>query len=208
MELSTKIQKARKQHNLSQEQLAEMLAVSRQAISKWESGQSVPELENIVQLSKVFGVTTDYLLKEEGSVPVLSQVQPAQAIREASIWPTTCTGLNVLALLVAFLIWMNWQTFLAIPIGLGLQVIALVLLEIDARRHTQAGDFRRRFYRLNVWFLLPLLLIGITVGLMHFYPHPYSRTALGIIILGQYLIEGLIIQFLLRPHKQVKPISG
>ena len=48
---------------MTQEQLAEKLDVSRQSISKWESGQAVPKLEKIVLLSAVFDVTTDYLLK-------------------------------------------------------------------------------------------------------------------------------------------------
>lgn len=48
---------------MTQEQLAERLNVSRQSISKWESGQVIPEVEKIVELSKVFNVTLDYLLK-------------------------------------------------------------------------------------------------------------------------------------------------
>ena len=49
--------------DLTQEQLAEKMNVSRQSISKWESGQAVPELEKIIALSHDFDVTTDYLLK-------------------------------------------------------------------------------------------------------------------------------------------------
>lgn len=64
MNLAEKIQQLRKRNNFSQEQLAEKLGVSRQSISKWESGQSVPEIDKIVQLSDFFEVTTDYLLKD------------------------------------------------------------------------------------------------------------------------------------------------
>jgi transcriptional regulator with XRE-family HTH domain len=64
MKLSEKIQQLRKQNNLSQEQLAGKLKISRQSISKWESEQSVPEIDKIVYLSEIFGVTTDYLLKD------------------------------------------------------------------------------------------------------------------------------------------------
>lgn len=63
MEFSEKIFTLRKSYNLTQEQLADELNVSRQSISKWESGQTVPELEKIVAMSQIFGVTTDYLLK-------------------------------------------------------------------------------------------------------------------------------------------------
>ncbi len=63
MNFSEKLSTLRKANNLTQEQLAEKLDVSRQSISKWESGQAVPELEKIVALSAIFNVTTDYLLK-------------------------------------------------------------------------------------------------------------------------------------------------
>lgn len=63
MELSEKILTLRKASDLTQEQLAEKLSVSRQSISKWESGQAIPELEKLVALSAIFNVTTDYLLK-------------------------------------------------------------------------------------------------------------------------------------------------
>lgn len=65
MNLSVKIQELRKKKGLSQEQLADELGVSRQAVSKWESGQSAPEIDKIVLLSNFFGVTTDYILKDD-----------------------------------------------------------------------------------------------------------------------------------------------
>lgn len=63
MNLSEKILELRKANGLSQEQLSEKLGVSRQSVSKWECGESLPELEKLILLSKVFHVTTDYLLK-------------------------------------------------------------------------------------------------------------------------------------------------
>lgn len=63
MEFSEKLVTLRKGRDLTQEQLAEQLNVSRQSVSKWENGQVIPEVEKIVELSKVFHVTLDYLLK-------------------------------------------------------------------------------------------------------------------------------------------------
>lgn len=63
--LSEKLYKLRKKSGLSQEQLAEQLNVSRQAISKWEQGTAVPESEKLISISDYFGVTVDYLLKED-----------------------------------------------------------------------------------------------------------------------------------------------
>ncbi|MBP3591058.1 MAG: helix-turn-helix transcriptional regulator [Clostridia bacterium] len=64
MILADKIIRLRKRNGWSQEELAEKMNVSRQAVSKWESAQSIPDLEKILQLSTLFGVTTDYLLKD------------------------------------------------------------------------------------------------------------------------------------------------
>ena len=64
MELSEKLYTLRKKSGLSQEQLAEQLNVSRQAISKWETGQSVPESDKLLAISSYFNVSLDYLLKE------------------------------------------------------------------------------------------------------------------------------------------------
>ena len=65
MILSDKIILLRKKSNLTQEELAEKLGVSRQSVSKWEMGNSIPDINKIIQLSNVFGVKTDYLLKDD-----------------------------------------------------------------------------------------------------------------------------------------------
>lgn len=65
MTLAEKIIRLRKGRGWSQEELAEQLEISRQSVSKWEGGVSIPELDKILRMSEIFGVTTDYLLKEE-----------------------------------------------------------------------------------------------------------------------------------------------
>lgn len=65
MILADKITEERKKNGWSQEELADQLGVSRQAVSKWESAGSVPDLQRVIQLAEVFGVSTDYLLKDE-----------------------------------------------------------------------------------------------------------------------------------------------
>ena len=62
MILADKIIDLRKKNGWSQEELAEQLGVSRQSVSKWESGMSVPDLNKIIAMSELFGVSTDYLL--------------------------------------------------------------------------------------------------------------------------------------------------
>lgn len=65
MILADKIINERKKNGWSQEELADMLGVSRQSVSKWESAQSIPDLQKILKMAEVFNVSTDYLLKDE-----------------------------------------------------------------------------------------------------------------------------------------------
>lgn len=65
MILADKIIALRKKAGWSQEELAEQLGVTRQSVSKWEGAQSVPDMDKVVQMSRLFGVTTDFLLKDE-----------------------------------------------------------------------------------------------------------------------------------------------
>lgn len=76
MLLADKIIDERKKRGWSQEDLAEQLDVSRQSVSKWESGQSLPDLQRIVELSRIFGVSTDYLLTDMAS----EEVQPDHSV--------------------------------------------------------------------------------------------------------------------------------
>ena len=69
MTFGEKLQKLRARAGLSQDQLAELLDVSRQAVSKWERDEAMPEAEKIVRISRQFRVSTDYLLLEEREEP-------------------------------------------------------------------------------------------------------------------------------------------
>lgn len=80
MLLAEKIMTLRKRAGWSQEELAAQLGVSRQSVSKWEGAQSVPDMQKVVQMSRLFGVTTDYLLKEE-----LGEPEPAPAESDAPL---------------------------------------------------------------------------------------------------------------------------
>ncbi len=69
MDIGIKIARCRKKMGFSQEDLAERLDISRQAVSRWEVGEVIPDAEKIVLLSKIFGVTIDYLLLDEQQEP-------------------------------------------------------------------------------------------------------------------------------------------
>ncbi len=65
MELKDKLQLLRKQNGYSQERLADRLGIARQTLSKWENGQAVPELGNLISLSNLYGITIDRIVKED-----------------------------------------------------------------------------------------------------------------------------------------------
>lgn len=81
MILAEKIVTLRKRAGWSQEELAAQLGVSRQSVSKWEGAQSVPDMQKVVQMSRLFGVTTDYLLKEELGEPEPTPAESAAPLR-------------------------------------------------------------------------------------------------------------------------------
>jgi len=85
MIFADKLIRLRKKSGWSQEELAEQMQVSRQAVSKWESAQSIPDLEKILRLSTLFGVTTDYLLKDELEDAEFTQQTEQPGLRQVSM---------------------------------------------------------------------------------------------------------------------------
>lgn len=83
MILADKITRLRKQNGWSQEELAEKLGISRQSVSKWENGTSIPDLDKIIRMSGLFGVSTDYLLKDE--IEELTQDESVEIREEQSV---------------------------------------------------------------------------------------------------------------------------
>lgn len=104
MILADKIITLRKKNDWSQEELAEKLNVSRQSISKWESAASVPDINRILDMSRVFGVSTDYLLKEEQqdvtyadeeeAIPCVKLAEAEAFVSDSKVYGRQ-TGLNV-----------------------------------------------------------------------------------------------------------------
>lgn len=78
MDFKMKLQKLRKSRGLTQEEFSEIMNVSRQAVSKWESGQSLPEIDKLIEISDYFGVTIDYLIRDEAEIPNQKCVETKQ----------------------------------------------------------------------------------------------------------------------------------
>ena len=113
MTFGEKIQALRKSRGWSQEQLAEQIGVSRQALSKWENGTAIPDTNNVVQLAKLFGVTTDYLLLDEYGTENNMESAVLQNDRvveqQEKLRKTLAGGFAVLTGMVwMFMIWFPW----------------------------------------------------------------------------------------------------
>ena len=100
MKLSEKIQKLRKEHNLTQEQFAEKLFVSRTAVSKWETGRGMPSMESLQMIAKLFHITLDELLSTEEIIVIAESENKENIKRFASYMD----GIINLAALLALLL--------------------------------------------------------------------------------------------------------
>lgn len=150
MTLADRIQQLRKQKGISQEELADRVGVSRQAVSKWESAQSVPDLDKILLLSDYFEVTTDYLLKGIEPVP---PVRDKRA--DGRIFTIVASVLNFIGVLVACVVFYETQMAGAIVIGLVFQALGCMVFGIGMVECAPEGKKRtkRNFWTVNIWLL-------------------------------------------------------
>ena len=128
MKLSEKLYSLRKKSGLSQEQLAEQLNVSRQAISKWESGVSVPESEKLIVISTYFNVSVDYLIKDD--VETTDSIQPTSSANKADII-VKYVGLGLCILGFLFLI--AWGIVMISKSGMSDNIANSSMITIDGR---------------------------------------------------------------------------
>lgn len=152
MNISDRIQSLRKAKGITQEQLADAVGVSRQAVSKWEAEQSVPDLERVVAMAEYFDVTTDYLLR--GIEPA-----PTAQARERVSPRTMCiiaTALDAAGLILGGGLWFEYQNWLCVAVVLIFQLAGGTVWLLTK------GERPRWFWAVNVWLvsLLPCLLIS------------------------------------------------
>lgn len=163
MTLGEKITDLRKKRGLSQEELAITLGVSRQAVSKWELGDTMPDTDKIIALADYFNVTTDWLLRDiEPSAPeskANSIPSVAEMLRGAPMLFNLTIGGNVFG--AALMIYDLWQqTYYQIPTILGLFVqIGMCALFLGLCSSIQTQDastgrqWRQKYWRCNIYAL-------------------------------------------------------
>ena len=123
MDLADRIRSLRKSKGISQEELADQVGVSRQAVSKWESAQSTPDLGKIARMSEFFGVTTDYILK--GVDPAAGREADGKGLTGRLLYIAS-TALVAIGLFCAFGGWYEVQTMTAVWGPMIIQVIGIV----------------------------------------------------------------------------------
>lgn len=149
MNIADRIQHLRKARGISQEVLADKIGVSRQAVSKWESEQSAPDIEKIILLSEYFETTTDYLLK--GIEPAGEKEKKCSAL----LFCAAGTILNAIGLVAAVAIWMERRMTYAVGVGLIIMLVGTgIFLAGQLIAEKDKARAKRLFAALNVWILL------------------------------------------------------
>lgn len=149
----------RNQNGWSQEELAEKLNVSRQSVSKWETGTSIPDLDKIMLLSEIFGVTTDYLLKD--SMEAVAYTDGTQAQQEDGVRLVTLEEANTYMDLIR-------QTAGKIATGVSLCILSPVcLIQMGALSEQRKSITGNMAGGVGVAILLALVAAGVTLFLIY-----------------------------------------
>jgi len=170
MNLADRIQYLRKSQGISQEELAYKIGVSRQAVSKWESEQSLPDIDRIIAMSEFFQVTTDYLL-----IGIVTEKKEKKML-SARDWTFIGTALNLVGLLLTCFIWYERQEAYALAIGFSLITLGCLLYTIGVNRANapEREKAKRIFWSINIWIisfpLLSLVYNFLSIGLLAPYP--------------------------------------
>jgi len=157
MNMADRIQYLRKLKGISQEQLADMVGVSRQAVSKWESEQSSPDLDKIITLSEYFEVTTDYILK--GIEPVADENKKSAEIASKVLFIAS-TAFIAIGLLCAFGGWYEEQTMDAVWGSMIIQAVGVAGYYIGRMLSSVKPPFVVTWLNLAVGLFMPVSMFS------------------------------------------------
>lgn len=199
MNLSDRIQYLRKARGISQEGLADQLGVSRQAVSKWESEQSMPDLDKIISMSDYFEVTTDYLLK--GIEPVV-QKEEEQSIKHRRIASNICYQLSLGFIGLGIILSIILADFLKISILLTpvliVQGVGLLVWGTGRNLSEVRPSFQVKLALILFLIFVPLgFLSNVLFPLGKIFPYPTSLAA-SLTFVTFYLILGVCISLFLK----------
>ena len=205
MTLSEKILTLRKGRGMSQEELAEKLNVSRQAISRWEMGTAMPDVTNVLGLSKLFGVTTDYLLHDDyqsdKDLPQMQKIE-TDSLRQTMIF---LISLEVMALILQFTAFVylcnvTFGVLSFIPFVAAIGGFEYAYAKKGHGAGTQTIRFRKQFYKISVWLGTYFPIRVLVRTLLVLYPWPYYTLVRDCLIVVLYLMTSLFITWKIEKH--------
>ena len=197
MNIADRIQYLRKQKGYSQEELADKVGVSRQAVSKWESEQSTPDLEKVIIMSDFFGVTTDYILK--GIEPVTDKEQKSKEIASKILYISS-TAFVAIGLLCAFGGWYELQTMEAVAGSMIIQAVGIVGYFIARILSEEKATFYVSWFNIIGITFMPISMITGYISILVFkqgwvapYPNGIFHTLTFILLFFVVLVASYAI---------------
>ena len=183
MELKDKLLQLRKEGHLSQQELADQLNVSRQSVSKWELGESQPDINNIISLSEIYHVSTDYLLKD-----ILEESNKTKDMSRPLLYVSTIIVL--LGTLTGHMLWVENRNTISLLMGIVIQAIGISVFEIFIiyTKSKNAKSLQKFFFSLNIWLItfLPMryfMEYTLTYNLLYNQIfQPLTHTTMGLLI--------------------------
>ena len=213
MTFGEKLQQLRRERGWSQEELAAHIPISRQAISKWESGAAMPDPENVVAISRLFGVSTDYLLHDDyaGDQDIPAVKDREAALKKRHKWDMAMMiliGIQALAFFWQLAGSLIYQNHLIPLLGMTAHIMTIIGFEAGFRYFQKEADeealsYRRTFYRVGVWLVSLFLCAAVTRVFWSFYPRPHLWISERLSPLVLYLPLCIAITLLLRPKRPV-----
>lgn len=184
MNMADRIQSLRKSKGVSQEELAHYIGVSRQAVSKWESEQSGPDLENIIAISEYFQVTTDYLLK---GIEAVAEEKSDSAVGSRVLYAAS-TALVYLGLLIGIGGWLAEQTLEPVFGSMCAQVVGLAAYFIGKALSKEQASFWVQWLNLVGLTCMPSALVSFL--LFQAMPRPFLALWIWVLAAAIWIATG------------------
>lgn len=194
MKFADKIIKLRKENGLSQEDLADKLNISRQAISRWESDSVLPDATNILQLSKLFNVSCDYLLNDEYKSQNINTHNNIE--QNTFLIMYLLITLQLLIFIAQFIcvvilknIIFSFLSFIPSITTIG----AFETLYQKNKDNEKLKRFRYKFYKISIWIGTYCPIRFMLLLIMNLYPRPVSMFVFNGVTLIIYLIVAILM---------------
>lgn len=210
MAFSENLQYLRTRDNLTQEQLAERLEVSRQSVSKWEGGQSFPEMDTILRLCDLFSVSLDTLLRGDAQAEALADTAGYDCFMDRFAWKISLSigaillGAAVMSLLEGLGVpWMLYGGLFFTIVAAAVTVMVASGIQYDnfRKRHPVIPDFyaaeeRYAFHDRFVWYIagsVGAIILGVALCAMAFYFLPEREPYETFVGAGLLLVVALAV---------------